>query len=187
MNIQPLLKCQPDTSREEFGQIMATYLGGRAEVRIRREVRQVLLTDFKSMYPTVNTLMGLGAFVVGDGYTHQDTTADTQALIDQITLADLQRPDTWRRLATIVQLRPSDDILPLRTRYSEDRDALTIGLNHVRSEIPLWYTLADVIVSKLLNGRSPEIDQAISFQPGPVQAELEPISLLGRSGFRVDP
>jgi hypothetical protein len=187
MNIQPLLKCQPNTSREEFGQIMATYLGGRAEVRIRREVRQVLLTDFKSMYPTVNTLMGLGAFVVADGYSHEDTTAETQALIDQVTLADLQRPETWRRLATIVQLRPSDDILPLRARYSEDRDALTIGLNHVRSEIPLWYTLADVVVSKLLNGRAPRIDKAISFQPGPVQAELEPISLLGRSAFRVDP
>lgn len=98
MGIRRLLKCRPKTSRREFGRIMATYYGGRAEVRIRRDVRQVLVTDFKSMYPTVCTLMGIDRFVVADGYTSEDTTPETQAFIDAITLDNLQCQETWPRL-----------------------------------------------------------------------------------------
>jgi hypothetical protein len=187
MGIQPLLACKPDTPREEFGMFMAAYFGGRAEVRIRREVRQIVLTDFKSMYPTVNTLMGLWDFLIADGYSTRESTSETQALLERIALADLQQPSTWRKLSTLVQLKPDDDILPLRTRYSEDRDGLTIGLNYVSSEIPLWYTLADVIASKLLSGRAPQIERAITFEPGPPQKGLKKLRLLGKSAFAVDP
>ena len=49
------------------GVIMSAYFGGRAEVRWRREIRQVLYCDFLSMYPTVCTLMGLWRFVIAQG------------------------------------------------------------------------------------------------------------------------
>ena len=123
----------------------------------------------------------------GDGYERADTTSETQAFLDRITLDDLQEQRIWPKLRTLVRLKPEGDILPLRTRYSPDRQTLTIGLNHARSDIPLWYTLADVIASKLLSGRAPRIDEAITFKPGPLQCGLQPIDLLGRPDFRVDP
>lgn len=191
MGIQPLLKCQPDTPRESFGRIMSAYYGGRAEVGIRRQVTQVLYCDFKSMYPTVNALMGLNRFVIADGYTEHDATAETQAFLDAIKIEDLQTPSTWRQLTTLVRLCPDADVLPVRTKYSKPadktKDNLTIGLNYLTCETPLWYTLADVLVSKILTRRTPRILKAIRFEPGPVQEGLEPINLFGRPEYRIDP
>jgi hypothetical protein len=191
MGIQPLLKCQPDTPRESFGRIMSAYYGGRAEVGIRRQVTQVLYCDFKSMYPTVNALMGLNRFVIADGYTEHDATAETQAFLDAVSIEDLQIPSTWRRLTTLVRLCPDCDVLPVRTKYSKPadktKDNLTIGLNYLTCETPLWYTLADVLVSKILTGRTPRILEAIRFEPGPVQEGLDPINLFGRPEYRIDP
>ncbi|WP_439619815.1 hypothetical protein [Hyphomonas sp.] len=187
MGVVPLLGCQPDIPREGFGRIISAYFGGRAEVRIRREVSQVLYCDFKSMYPTVNALMGLNSFVIAEGYSERSTTDETQAFLDSTTLADLQDPATWVMLHTLVRLCPDDDALPVRTRYSEGRDNLTIGLNHLTSATPLWYTLADVLASKMLTGKMPRILKAITFEPGPRQSDLKPINLFGREAYRIDP
>lgn len=187
MGTVPLLGCQPDIPREGFGRIISAYFGGRAEVRIRRQVSQVLYCDFKSMYPTVNALMGLNSFVIADGYSERSTTEETQAFLDATTLADLQCPAAWRKLHTLVRLCPDDDVLPVRTRYSEGRDNLTIGLNHLTSETPLWYTLADVLASKMLTGKTPRIREAITFEPGPRQSDLKPINLFGLEAYRIDP
>lgn len=198
MGILPLLACRPDTSRDEFGMIMSSYFGGRAEIRIRRKVTQVVLTDFKSMYPSVNALMGLWRFITADGYTREDTTVATQELLNSIDLIALRKPEAWRQLTTLVRLCPVKAVLPLRTGYhtiEEDSDpserscpkALNIGLNYVSSGIPLWYTLADVIASKLLTGRTPVILEAISYKPGEPQAELKPVRLLGKAEYEVNP
>ncbi|MGA7323305.1 MAG: helix-turn-helix transcriptional regulator [Rhodomicrobium sp.] len=42
-----------------IGQHLQSYYGGRSEVRIRKEIREVIHTDFKSQYPSVNALLGL--------------------------------------------------------------------------------------------------------------------------------
>ncbi len=187
MGIRPLLACQPDIPREHFGQIMSAYFGGRAEVRIRRVPTQVLYSDFKSMYPTVNALMGLFAFVIADGFTEEETTSETQAVLNAVTLDDLQNPKTWQGLTTLVRLKANDDVLPARTKYAPDKDNLTIGLNRVTSDQGLWYTLADVLASKLLTGKTPVIDKAISYYPGEMQKGLKPINLFGNANYRIDP
>lgn len=191
MDVKPLLKCQPDSSREDFGTIMATYYGGRAEIRIRKQVTEVVLTDFKSMYPTVNALMQLWRFIIADGYGQQDSTEETQAFLDAVTIEDLQNRNTWEKLHTLVQLRPDDDVLPLRTQYSkphdQTKDGLTIGLNHVSSEQPMWYALSDVIGSKLQTGRTPKIEKAISFKPGPVQQGLKTFNLFQNPEYQINP
>ncbi len=187
MGVAPLLGCKPDIPREGFGRIMSAYFGGRAEVRIRRDVSQVLYCDFKSMYPTVNALMGLHRFVIANGYCERCTTEETQAFLDATTLTDLQHPATWKNLHTLVRLCPDDDVLPVRTRYSEGKDNLTIGLNHLTCNTPLWFTLADVLASKMLIDKTPRILEAITFEPGPRQSGLKPINLFGREAYRIDP
>ena len=58
MNVNPPDK-QFSMPREFYGQTFTAYYGGRSECRIRRVVVPVVYCDFLSMYPTVNTLMGL--------------------------------------------------------------------------------------------------------------------------------
>lgn len=185
MGIQPLLACQPDIPRYLFGIIMSSYYGGRAEIRQRRISTQVLYCDFKSMYPTVNALMGLWEFVISDGMSWHDSTAETQAFLNDVAISDLQNKATWRKLRTLVQICPDSDVLPVRAKYNGKVN--TIGLNHLRCDQPLWYTLADCIASKLLSGKTPTIQRALSFQPKVMQVNLKPIDLFGDSAFRVDP
>jgi hypothetical protein len=185
MDIEPLLGCVPKFPRTRFGEIFCAYYGGRAEVRNRRVVCEVLYCDFKSMYPTVNSLMGLWRFVIARGMKVQDTTSATQALLDTLTLVDLQRPATWEKLCTLVRLEPQEDILPARAKY--DGETYTIGLNYLTTAEPLWYTLADCFVSKLLTGRAPRIQKALTYLPGPPQEGLVSTKILGRDDFAIDP
>ena len=184
MRIKPLLECDPSFPRERFGEMFCAYYGGRAEVRIRRVPCEVLYCDFKSMYPTVNALMGLWEFVIGQGMTVHETTRETQSLLDGVTIEDLQRPATWK-LRTLVRLAPQENVLPVRRKY--DGQSFTIGLNYLTAAEPLWYTLADCIVSKLLTGRCPRIEKALTYRPGPPQERLTPTKILGRDDFTIDP
>lgn len=186
MGIQPWRKVQPDFPPEMIGQIMSTYYGGRSEVHIRREITQILYCDFLSMYPTVCTLMGLWSFVTSQGMTWEDTTEKTKELIDYIKLDDLQSPNIWKDLCTLVQVMPDADIFPVRSKYAEDSQ-YTIGLNYLTSETPLWFTLADCLSSKLLTGKSPRVIKATTFSPLEIQTVLRTVDIAGNPEYQVDP
>lgn len=185
MGATPFLGCDPSFDRIHFGRIFCAYYGGRAEIRNRRVIRETLYCDFKSMYPTVNGLMGLWQFVIAEGIESKETTAETRAFLDSVTLVDLQKPKTWQRLTTLVRVRPDADLFPVRAKY--DQRTYTIGLNYLTSEQPLWYTLADCIVSKLLTGKCPQIEEAITYRPGSRQKGLKPIKIMGRDDYTIDP
>ncbi len=186
MGIAPWREMQPDFPPEMLGRILSSYYGGRSEIRIRRQVRQVILCDFLSMYPTVCTLMGLWRFVTCSGIAQRDATAETQSLLASVTLADLQSPDAWQKLAVLVKVQPDADIFPVRAAYDGETLA-TIGANYLSSATPQWFTLADCIASKLLTGKAPHIVEAITFEPGPMQPDLQPINVSGDAAYRVDP
>jgi hypothetical protein len=186
MNIRPWRKLQPDVPAKLIGLIMSTYFGGRAEVHLRRTVCQVLYCDFLSMYPTVCTLMGLWLFVIAKGMTWRDATSETAEFFDRVKVADLQKPETWSLLTTLVQIEPDDDVLPVRARYAGEQQA-TIGLNYLSSDQPLWFTLADCLASKLLTGRRPKIVKALRFSPCDPQDGLKPISIAGNDTYKIDP
>lgn len=187
MGIRTWREMQPGFPPEMIGQIISTYFGGRAEVNIRRQKRQVFYCDFLSMYPTVCTLMSLWQFVIATGMDWTDATAETQALLDRVEPADMMRQEPWRDLTTLVQLRPSKDILPIRAKYGAD-GASTIGVNEMTSDDLHWFTLADVIAAKVLgNGKVPIIERAVQFSPRDRQANLKPIDIAGKSAFHVEP
>ena len=185
MGVRPFTEVQPDFPPYLIGIILSGYFGGRAEVRWRREIRRVLYCDFLSMYPTVCTLMGLWRFVIAQGMERRDSTEEIRALVNSISLEELQRPEFWPQLTTLVRVKPEADAFPVRAKY--DGKSQTIGLNYLTSEYPLWFTLADVIAAKLLGGKSPEILEAINFSPREPQAGLQSISIAGNSNYRVDP
>ena len=120
MNIKPWRKAQPDFPPELIGIIMSGYFGGRSEVFLRQKIVQTAYCDFMSMYPTVCTLMGLWRWTIAQGIDWHDTPAslaETQKFLQQIELADLQKPDTWKKLCIFVQVQPDDDLFPIRAQY----------------------------------------------------------------------
>lgn len=185
MGIAPWRGHKKPFPRDLLAKIMGSYFGGRSEIRIRREIRQVILCDFLSMYPTVCTLMGLWKFVIADGLTWHDSTIETRAFLQNIELPELQSQPTWGRFATLVRVLPDADIFPVRAAYASEGQS-TIGANYLTSTAPLWFTLADCIAAKLLTGKAPEIIEAISFTPGPVQPNLRAIEISGNPEYRVD-
>jgi hypothetical protein len=80
-------------------------------------------------------------------------------------------------------LAPSGDLFPVRARYP-GADTVNIGLNYLTSDDPFWFTLADVLVSKILTGRTPRIVKAIRFTPLETQCGLKPIHVYGEA---IDP
>jgi DNA polymerase family B len=187
MGVVPWQTSQPGFSRPILANILSSYFGGRSEVRIRRELRQVMMCDFLSMYPTVCTLMGLWRFVIADGMTMHDATHEAESLLESADLAWLQRPQSWQRLAMLVRVKPQGDTFPVRAAYGGQEQS-TIGLNHLTSDdTPLWSTLADCIASKLLTGKAPQVLEATAFVPGERQAGLNPINVSGKDDYRVDP
>lgn len=186
MNIRPWRELQPDFPPKILGIIMSSYHGGRSEVRIRREATQVLYCDFLSMYPTVCTLMGLWEFVVAERMTWRRATAESREFLDNVTIANLQDSETWTRLHVLVKVQPDGDGFPVRARYEEGGQH-TIGLNHLSSEKPVWYTLADCVASKLLTGTMPKVLEAWRFEPVGTQGDLAPIDIAGNPDYRVDP
>ncbi len=185
MGVRPWRELQPGFPPRLLGAIMSSYYGGRSEVHIRRQIARALYCDFKSMYPTVCSLMGLWSFVIAQGTEWEDATAETRALLEQVTVADLQRPEGWRELWTLVQVRPDGDLFPVRAKY--DGAHYTIGLNYLTSEKPLWYTLADCIASKLLTGKLPKVLRARRFRPVGIQPDLRSVDIAGTPDYRVDP
>jgi len=182
LGVQSWLAQNANPSPHLLAQILCSYFGGRTEVRWRKTVKEVFHTDFTSMYPSVCTLQGLWRFITATGFATHDATADTQALLESVTADDLQDQALWLRLPVLVRVRPSDDLLPVRAPYCREKNA-TIGLNYLAADSSIWVTLADCIAGKILSGKTPAIEEAIGFTPGPMQAGLKSIKLFGRHRF----
>lgn len=185
MGIVPPSKLPFQVPPQITGWTLGTYYGGRSEVRIRRQIVRVLYCDFRSMYPTVCTLMGLWSFVTAKNFTWIDCTEVTVRTLQRTNLASLQQKELWRHLTTLVEIIPNEDALPIRAAY--DNGSRTIGLNYLSAAFSMWFTMADCIASKLLSGKMPKVVRAIKFAPGPMQTGLRGVNLAGDEKFRIDP
>ena len=186
MGVDPWREVQPDLDPRMTGIILSTYYGGRTEVRIRRQVRQVAYCDFLSMYPTVCVLMNLWRFITASGIRHRDATEETRNFLETLTPEIMQRPATWLFLHVLVQVMPDDDLFPVRAKYGGETH-YTIGLNHLTASTPMWFTLADCVTATLLGGKPPKVLQAVRFEPKDRQPSLHPVSILGDDAYRIDP
>lgn len=143
---------------------MSTYFGGRSEVNLRRTISRVLYADFLSMYPTCFALLGLWRFLIAKEVTWRDATAEVTEFFSTVSAQVLRRPDTWKRMVTIVQLEPEADLLPVGAEYAEGQQA-TIGLNYFSTEGQrVWHALPDVINAAIQTGKRPRILKAFSFR-----------------------
>jgi hypothetical protein len=185
LGVTPFLHHHKNVTPEIIGPSMASYYGGRSEVRIRLSRREVMLVDFKSQYPTVNALMRLQDLLLAERI---DIVRDIEAarhLLESIELADLQRKESWQALRGIVKIAPNHDRLPVRTEYDPRSDDANIGVSVVTEGPATWYTIADAVASKLATGKTPEIVDAILFH-AVGQIDTKPFDLFGRPEYRVN-
>jgi hypothetical protein len=183
MGITPLLDRHSKFSRDVLGYSMASFFGGRAECRIRRIPVPVALVDFTSMYPTVDALMDLHRLQLAKQIRVVDATRAVADLVESVNIDDCFDPEFWPQLVGFALVEPNDDILPVRAAYNGK--TWGIGVNPLTSNEPLWYSLADVVASKLLTGKSPKILRAIRLVPVGSNARLRSVRL--RGALEVDP
>ncbi|AKH38464.1 MULTISPECIES: DNA polymerase domain-containing protein [Nitrosomonas] len=165
LGIPPFLKQHATFPRTIIGQAMTGYYGGRTEVRIRLQPTEVIYTDFTSEYPTVNALMNIQELLLAEKIEVQPCLEEAQHFLATINLDDLLEKQTWPLLRTFVKVIPDGDLLPVRTNYGDQCAATNIGLNYVNSGPAVWYSLADVLASKLLTGKMPHIVDAFKLIP----------------------
>ena len=132
MGINPILERQPKFPKRYLGYAQSAFYGGRTSAHIRKVAVPVVYTDFRSMYPTVNSLMNLWRFVTaGEIKVVPDCRAEVETFLRQLRPDSLFDPAVWRQLTGFVQIVPDGDILPARGRYSIQTNDWQVGLNHL--------------------------------------------------------
>lgn len=183
MGIKPRLDLD-DIDPKILGYAMAAFYGGRAEVHVRKTPLPVRLVDFTSMYPTVDTLMGVWAIVTASKVDIVDATSDVQAFLDTVSVVDLYNPQTWPQMLGFGAIIPDGDVVPVRAGYREGD--WSIGVNPLHAETPFWYTIPDLIASKILTGKTPTVTRAYRLIASDNrQTSLRSVMLKGE--IRVDP
>jgi len=190
MGIKPVLQRQPDFPKEYLGYAETAFFGGRTSAHIRKVAVPVVYTDFRSMYPTVNSLMNLWRFVIASKINVvEHCQAEIEEFFAGTTAEKLFKPETWKHLPAFVRIIPSGDILPSRAKYKAESHDWQVAVNHVYSanddpKNALWFSLPDVAASVLLSGRVPKIVDAFRIEPRGVLGTLESTKLRGEIKIR---
>lgn len=192
MGISPILRRQPDFPKCYLGYAATAFFGGRTSAHIRKICVPIVYTDFLSMYPTVNSLMGLWPFVVAkkiEVVEHCQT--DIEDFLSGLKIDELFNPDTWKNLTAFVKIIPDGDILPSRAKYSLGSNDWQVGINRLYTtgndpiRDALWFSLPDVFASIILTGRMPKIVDAFRIEAHGALDGLQPTKL--RGSITVDP
>jgi hypothetical protein len=192
MGIPPILQRNPKFSAVFLGHAQSAFFGGRTSTRIRKVAVPVVYTDFLSMYPTVNTLMGLWRFVIANRIdVANHCTTEVIELLQEVQ----RNPNAcfdktmWPRLTAFVRIVPDGDVLPMRAKFSADHNDWQVGVNHLYGAEPpndsLWFALPDVVSSVLLTGRIPNVVDAFRLEARGKLSTLTPTKLRGM--VSVDP
>jgi hypothetical protein len=168
-----------------YGVASQSYFGGRAECKIRNTPLPVVLTDFSSQYPTINSLLGNPEVLTAESVSFDDVTEEIRQMVDRTTLDECFKPEQWKQWKFFAKIRPDNDVVPVRAEYSDDGVTKNIGVNHFTDDEAVWLSGPDVIASRLLTGKTPHIEKAIRMVPDGYQNGLRPTNLRGM--VEVDP
>ncbi len=191
MGIRPILERQPDFPKEFLGYAETAFFGGRTSAHVRKSPVPVVYTDFLSMYPTVNSLMGLWKFVVArEIRVVENCREKILNFLKSLTLQDLFNPVTWKVLPAFVKIIPDGDILPTRAKYGQSSNDWQVAVNHLYTgkddaSGALWFSLPDIAATVILTGRIPNIIDAFRIEPRGTQPGLKKTKLYGQ--IEIDP
>jgi hypothetical protein len=184
----PWRKVQPEYPAWLMAVLLETYYGGRTECRIRRLPVPGVYLDFLSQYPTVFVLQSLDRYLFAQGFDwHDEDPVQLRSWVDGLDPQPVLDRRLWPRLDALCLVQPDGDLLPTRARYRVGSRAYNLALAYRYGGPAQWWTLADVIATKLETGKTPLILRAIRFTPRARQTELRAVDLNGDSRYRIDP
>jgi hypothetical protein len=136
------------------------------------------------MYPAVMTLGGDWKFRIADRIEVRDVTAEMQAFLDRVVLADLKKPETWDYMRGIAEHR-GDCLIPEHIGIDDNITAIaTKYVPQLADDEPnLVSTIRDLVASKLRTGKPPQIVRALKPFPIGEQTTLQPVNFAGRIPF----
>ncbi|MFY9301273.1 MAG: hypothetical protein WAO91_08810 [Candidatus Nitrosotenuis sp.] len=116
--------------------------------------------------------------MIADKITHHTSTKEAQDLLDMVTISDINKPEFWPKMLTICKIVPDGEVLPVRSDYGKKIPSIRVCTLESADGTAIWFTMPDLIASKLLTGKTPKILEAITFVPEGVQAGLRDIEIL---------
>jgi hypothetical protein len=185
MGIEPVLTRQPDFPGNYLGFAQTAFYGGRTSAHIRKVPVPVVYTDFLSMYPTVNSLMGLWQFVIAREISVKENCKNEIAsFLQTLTAADLFDAAAWGQMTGFVKIVPNGDILPSRGKYNVETNDYQVAVNYLYAADAdaangMWWSLPDVVASVIETGRIPHIVDAFRIVPRGTADGLKPTALRG--------
>jgi hypothetical protein len=191
MGIVPVLQRRFPFPKAFLGYAQSAFYGGRTSAHIRKFPVPVVYTDFLSMYPTVNSLMGLWRYVIARKIEVTKTSiTKIEGFLKETTAEDLFNPATWRYLPAFVRVISNNDILPCRSKFNPESNDWQVSVNYVSASSSqpkdaLWFSLPDVLVSRILTGRVPKIVDAFRIWPEGILKDLRAHKL--RGAIDIDP
>jgi hypothetical protein len=191
MGIKPVLQRQRSFPKKYLGYAQSAFYGGRTSAHVRKVAVPVVYTDFLSMYPTVNSLMGLWRFVTARKISVVKHCAQqVSAFLKRLSPDDLFKRKIWKQLPAFVRVIPDNDLLPFRSKFNSDTNDWQVSVNYLsagskKRKDAIWFSLPDVIVSKIFTGRVPKIIDAFRIDASGAFPGLTPRKL--RGAIDVDP
>ena len=159
----------------------------------------VVVCDATSEYPSVAALLNLWPLLVAAEVEVVDCTSEARRTLRRVTSETLLDPSTWRNLAFFASIKPSGEILPVRSLYAdsdkpnveksdqtktEKSSNTNIGVNPLFSAKPIWYAGPDLAAAKLGAMGTPRIMQAFKLVPKGLQLGMKSTSIGNR---QIDP
>ena len=177
--ISPELNLSPD---QIHGLSFSAIHAGRCELNLRLVETPVVSLDYKSMYPTVNILMGLWDMITAKYVKVEDATADVTEFINRIEPDDILNKNTWREINVIALVELDGDFLPGRFQLSQRQNYYSLSWGYLNSGEDdgtkmRWYGLPDLIASKFVIGKAPRILKALRFTASGKQESLHPTNI----------
>lgn len=191
MGISPILERQRKFTKAYLGYAQSAFFGGRTSAHIRKVPVPVVYTDFLSMYPTVNSLMNLWSFVIARKIKIiEHCQTEIEEFLANVTAGDIFTPATWKQMTAFVRVIPNGDILPSRAKYNPETNDWQVAVNHLYAQTDdpddaLWFSLPDIVASRILTGRVPKVIDAFRIKPDGTLRGLKATKL--RGVVEVDP
>ena len=185
LGVQPPRDEQPDFPPELRGIFMSALYGGWGEARILAQRVPVRYLDISSTYLNMARLLRLWEVVAAQRVEVTDATEEVRELLRRITLEDLYDPELWAHFLCVCLVEPQGDVLPVLSSFAGN---YLLALNPTWSHgCRLWWTLPDLVASKLRTGKPPKVLRALRVRPHGRKPGLRSTHLFGCEISPADP
>lgn len=166
------------------GIAFAAFYAGRVNIYRRKEVAEVMATDFTSCYSAVNALLRNQTLMFATRLVRRHCRDEIAQTLRGLTREQLLARETWSNLRGYARIRPNGDWLPHRAKFGHD--AANIAFGPFFSDKPHWYALPDIAASVIRTGRVPELlDGFLLEAEGQIKGNA--FAIMGDERFMVHP